>query len=59
MHYFLMCSVGGDFSLHDTEVDVVEWIESSGISSILTYENEVEIVQKGLSMVERRSKGTS
>ena len=59
VHYFLMRSVGGDFSLHDTEFDVVEWIESSGISSILTYENEVEIVQKGLSMVERRSKGTS
>ena len=58
VYYFLMRSVGGDFSLHDNEFDIVQWVKDINISSTLTYDNEVDIVQKGLSMVKRRSKGT-
>ena len=53
-----MRPVGGDFSLHDNEFDIVQWVKDINISSTLTYDNEVDIVQKGLSMVKRRSKGT-
>ena len=58
VYYFLMRPVGGDFSLHDNEFDIVQWVKDINISSTLTYDNEVDIVQKGLSMVKRRSKGT-
>ena len=51
VYYYLMETTGGDFSKHDDEFDTVEWVESSKIPDILTYENEVEIVQKGLSLV--------
>ena len=59
VYYFLMHPIGGDFSLHDKEFDVVQWISGSNIPPMLTYDNEVEIVQKGLSLVKRRPKGTS
>ncbi|MDC0035454.1 NUDIX domain-containing protein [Chloroflexi bacterium] len=49
--YYLMEPTGGDFSKHDDEFDTVEWVDASKIPDILTYKNEVEIVQKGLSLV--------
>ena len=52
VYYYLMEPTGGDFSKHDSEFDTVEWVDSSKIPDILTYENEVAIVQKGLSLVE-------
>ena len=51
VHYYLMRPVGGDLSQHDHEFDFVEWKSSSEACRTLTYENEVEIVQKGASMV--------
>ena len=51
VYFYLMEPTGGDFSRHDGEFDTVEWVDSSKIPDILTYENEVEIVQKGLSLV--------
>ena len=51
VYYYLMEPTGGDFSRHDDEFDTVEWVESSMIPDILTHKNEVEIVQKGLSLV--------
>ncbi|MFL2760512.1 MAG: NUDIX hydrolase [Dehalococcoidia bacterium] len=51
VYYYLMEPTGGDFSKHDGEFDTVEWVDSFEIPDILTYENEVEIVQKGLSLV--------
>ncbi len=51
VHYYLMRPVGGDLSQHDHEFDYVEWKSPSEACRTLTYENEVEIVQKGASMV--------
>ena len=51
VHYYLMRPVGGDLSQHDHEFDFVEWKSHSEACRTLTYENEVEIVQKGASMV--------
>ena len=51
--YFLMRPTAGNFSYHDEEFDTVEWVAELDLVSILTYENEVSIVQKGLSMVKR------
>lgn len=51
VHYYLMRPVGGDLSQHDHEFDFVVWTSPAEASRTLTYENEVEIVQKGASMV--------
>lgn len=51
VHYYLMRPVGGDLSRHDHEFDFVIWTSPDEASRTLTYENEVEIVQKGASMV--------
>ena len=54
VHYYLMRPVGGDLSQHDHEFDFVAWKSPSEACRTLTYENEVEIVQKGASMVGER-----
>ena len=51
--FYLMIPIGGNFALHDSEFDTVRWVDSKGISSILSFGNEVEIVQKGISMVKK------
>ena len=56
--YYLMKPVGGDFSHHDEEFDIVKWIDEKDVASTLTYQNEVDIVQKGISLVKARRKRT-
>ena len=56
--YYLMRPVGGDFSHHDEEFDIVKWVDEKDVVSTLTYQNEVDIVQKGLSLVKTRGKRT-
>ena len=51
--YYLMSPIGGDFTLHDTEFDTVGWVDEEKVFSTLTFSNEVEIVQKGLSLVKK------
>ena len=46
-----MVAVGGSFFLHDNEFDVVKWIARDKISVEMSYENEVKIIEKGISMV--------
>ena len=55
VHFYLMTAVGGDMSLHDHEFDVVKWLPLDEALDSLTYENEVKIVQKGISLVEEKS----
>jgi 8-oxo-dGTP pyrophosphatase MutT (NUDIX family) len=55
VHFYLMTAVGGDLSLHDHEFDVVQWTPFDEALKSLTYENEVIIVQKGISLVEARA----
>ena len=49
--FYLMTATGGDVSLHDHEFDTVRWLSADEALKTLTYENEVRVVQKGLSMV--------
>lgn len=55
VHFYLMSATGGDISLHDHEFDFVEWAPVEVAFGKLTYENEVKIVQKGLSMVAKKT----
>ena len=51
VYFYLMSGVGGDVSLHDHEFDVVEWLAPEEALKTLTYENEIRIVENGLSLV--------
>ena len=46
-----MTSDGGDTSFHDHEFVVVKWVPIPESLDALTYEDEVGIVQKGISLV--------
>ena len=51
VHFYLMTSNGGNTSFHDHEFDVVKWVPLKEALDTLTYEDEVSIVQKGISLV--------
>ena len=53
--FYLMRATGGDKSLHDHEFDAVDWLPAGEALSTLTYQNEVSIVRKGLSMVSEKN----
>ena len=48
--YYLMSVTGGDISRHDREFDEVRWFAPGEALKIMTYENEVKVVEKGLPM---------
>ena len=50
VHFFLMEATGGDTAHHDHEFDEVRWFPAPEALEAMTYGNEAEIVQKGLSM---------
>ena len=54
VHFFLMAPTGGDLSLHDNEFDVAEWFALGDALKSLTYENEADIVQKGIREVTQK-----
>lgn len=56
VHYYLMNSTGGDVSLHDHEFDCVLWLPAEDAVRVLTYQNEVGIVQEALSVVAKKSR---
>ena len=56
VHFYLMSATGGDVSLHDHEFDFAKWVPVEQALKTLTYENEVKIVQKGLSMVSKKAR---
>ena len=51
VYFFLMAAVGGEFFLHDAEFDSVKWVIGGQIRAEMSYENEVKIIEKGISMV--------
>jgi 8-oxo-dGTP pyrophosphatase MutT (NUDIX family) len=53
VYYYLMSATGGDLSRHDQEFDRVEWFAVAEARTAMTYENEVEVLEKGLSMASR------
>ena len=50
VYYYLMTATGGDMSDHDSEFDDVRWFPAVEALWTMTYQNEVNIVEKGLSM---------
>ncbi len=55
VHYYLMRPVGGDMSMHDREFDFVRWMSAEDACRTLTHGSEVDIVQKGVSLVAQRA----
>jgi len=51
--YYLMIPTGGDISNHDDEFDRVAWIDYEEAKNILTYKDEVLILAKAISMVQK------
>ena len=51
VYYYLMTHTGGDMSRHDSEFDDVQWFPAPDALGIMTHQNEVRVVEKGLSMV--------
>ena len=56
VHFYLMKPVGGDLDSHDHEFDFVKWAPVEEACESLTYESEVDIVRKGVSMVEQKAR---
>lgn len=62
VHFYLLRSTGGSIHDHDSEVDNVKWFSISEARKILTYPNEVRILEKagrilrtkGLPLVRKR-----
>ena len=55
VYFYLMTPTGGDISLHDSEYDTVTWLPAAEALKSLSYENEVRVVRKGLSMVSAKT----
>ena len=53
--FYLMSPIGGDLTLHDQEYDVARWILAEDALNTLTYENEVRIVQKAVSLASQKA----
>ena len=51
VHFYLMSPIGGDLSLHDPEFDVVQWFHEKEALKVMTYADEVGIMEKALAMV--------
>ncbi|MHB8619423.1 MAG: NUDIX hydrolase [Chloroflexota bacterium] len=54
VRFYLMRPVGGDISRHDFEHDFVEWVPLAQARSLLTYQNEVRMLEKVADMVDDR-----
>ncbi len=54
VQHYLMVPVAGSIDLHDAEFDFVQWFDVEEAYKVLTYENDVEMVQKAVSLVESR-----
>jgi 8-oxo-dGTP pyrophosphatase MutT (NUDIX family) len=46
VHFYLMQPTGGDTSLHDHEHDFVQWLPVEEAKALLTYQNEIRILEK-------------
>lgn len=46
VHFYLMHPTGGDTSLHDHEHDFVAWLPLHEAKAMLTYDNEVRVLNK-------------
>ena len=54
VHYYLMRATGGSTSRHDHEFDEVRWFAAQDAIKTMTYENEVRVVEQGLSLATKK-----
>ena len=59
VYYYLMVAVGGNISQHDPEYDLVAWFPVAEALRVMSYPNEIEIVQKAIRLIERRFAATA
>lgn len=52
VHHYLMEAIGGDTAAHDVEYDRVEWFPIEAASKVLSFKNEVKMVEKARAMVQ-------
>src|SRR5579862_3391634 len=52
VHFYLMRPIAGDTSLHDHEHDFVEWLPIGEARALLTYQNEVRVLDKAEAAIE-------
>jgi 8-oxo-dGTP pyrophosphatase MutT (NUDIX family) len=52
VHFYLMRPTGGDVSRHDWEHDFVEWMPIEQAKALLTYHNEVRILEKAEQLIQ-------
>ncbi len=55
VHFFLMSPVGGNIEDHDFEFDDVFWLPVSKAIALMTYPNEVSVVEKAITQLESSS----
>ena len=48
VHHYLMVPRGGDFSQHDREYDLVEWVDALAACKRMTFPNERAIVEQAI-----------
>jgi 8-oxo-dGTP pyrophosphatase MutT (NUDIX family) len=51
VHHYLMQPRGGDFSQHDNEYDLVEWVDALAACKRMTFPNERAIVEQAIEML--------
>ena len=54
---YLMRPIGGDTANHDHEYDEVRWFPVSEAKRRLTFSDEVEILDKAVTLIEQRPEG--
>jgi len=55
VYFYLMRALGGSFSNHDHEFDDVRWSRAKESRRTLTYQNEINILDKAIEMVSQRA----
>ncbi len=53
VRHFLLEAIGGDTALHDQEYDLVEWFPIHEACRLLTYQNEVNILNQAEETLQR------
>lgn len=54
VHFYLMVPVGGDFTFHDPEFDVVRWFSSDEALGKLAYINEADVLRRAIDFISKR-----
>lgn len=52
VYYFLMKYTGGDITIHDHEMEEVEWIDPSEVEKKLTYASDKKVWKEAYSLIE-------